>query len=109
MSLYPTTLSQKCQALSPKHDTFWEDRGDDIGVTACAAGAPFQSSPATPDTAILHSAFCIFHSAFAPHHWSIIKKVKVPVATSFPSALDSSTWITDRVCPSFLGVATQVI
>ena len=56
-----------------------------------------------------NSAFCIFHSAFAPHHWSIIKKVKVPVATSFPSALDSSTWITDRVCPSFLGVATQVI
>ena len=92
-----------------KHDTFGEDRGDDIGITACAAGAPFQSSPAKPDTAILHSAFCIFHSAFAPHHWSIIKKVKVPVATSFPSALDSSTWITDRVCPSFLGVATQVI
>ena len=63
----------------------------------------------TPQFCILHSAFCIFHSAFAPHHWSIIKKVKVPVATSFPSALDSSTWITDRVCPSFLGVATQVI
>ena len=56
-----------------------------------------------------NSAFLILHSSFAPHHWSIIKKVKVPVATSFPSALDSSTWITDRVCPSFLGVATQVI
>ena len=56
-----------------------------------------------------NSAFLILNSSFAPHHWSIIKKVKVPVATSFPSALDSSTWITDRVCPSFLGVATQVI
>ena len=56
-----------------------------------------------------NSAFCILNSSFTPHHWSIIKKVKVPVATSFPSALDSSTWITDRVCPSFLGVATQVI
>ena len=56
-----------------------------------------------------NSAFCILNSSFTPHHWSIIKKVKVPVATSFPSALDNSTWITDRVCPSFLGVATQVI
>ena len=56
-----------------------------------------------------NSAFCILNSSFTPHHWSIIKKVKVHVATSFHSALDSSTWITDKVCPSFLGVATQVI